>query len=144
MTLSFSVIVPIHNCQNSVVRTLPSIERSIQSFCQNSSMAEVMAEVIVVNNASRDRVSLTKIRPRSWFEGIGRSHLNLSLTTQISGGRQPQIQHQRAFIRPLHLNCYAAFVLKRCTDYLIRNSKVFSCEVDRSLLIKSFASVDDD
>jgi len=56
MTLSFSVIVPVYNCQDSVVRTLQSIEQSIQYFCQNSPVgAEVMAEVIVVNDASSDR-----------------------------------------------------------------------------------------
>ena len=56
MTLSFSVIVPVYNCQNSVVRTLQSIEQSIQYFCQTSPMgAEVMAEVVVVNDASSDR-----------------------------------------------------------------------------------------
>ena len=56
MTLSFSVIVPVYNCQESVVRTLQSIEQSIQYFCQTSPLgAEVVAEVIVVNDASSDR-----------------------------------------------------------------------------------------
>jgi predicted O-methyltransferase YrrM len=56
MGLSFSVIVPVYNCQDSVVRTLQSIEQSIQYFCQTASMgAEVMAEVVVVNDASSDR-----------------------------------------------------------------------------------------
>ncbi|MBM0743236.1 glycosyltransferase [Phormidium sp. CLA17] len=56
MTLSFSVIVPVYNCQDSVVKTLQSIEQSIQYFCQTSPMvAEIMAEVIVVNDASSDR-----------------------------------------------------------------------------------------
>jgi glycosyltransferase involved in cell wall biosynthesis len=55
MTLSFSVIVPVYNCQNSIVRTLQSIEQSIQSFCQASPSLQVSAEVIVVNDASSDR-----------------------------------------------------------------------------------------
>ncbi|MCY7392813.1 MAG: glycosyltransferase [Leptolyngbyaceae cyanobacterium CAN_BIN12] len=56
MTLSFSVIVPVYNCRESVVRTLQSIEQSIQYFCQTSPLgAEVVAEVIVVNDASSDR-----------------------------------------------------------------------------------------
>ena len=40
--------------------------------------------------------------------------------------------------------CYAAFILKRGADYLTRDRKVFSREVDCCLHIKTFAGIDHD
>lgn len=55
MIQSFSVIVPVFNKENEIVRSLESIEASIQFFYQNYASGSVKAEVIIVNEGSTDR-----------------------------------------------------------------------------------------
>lgn len=56
MAKSFSVIVPVFNKENEIVRSLESIEASIQYFYQHYELAQTIeAEVLVVNEGSTDR-----------------------------------------------------------------------------------------
>lgn len=52
---SFSIIVPAYNCEKVIVRTLESIEASIQFFYKHEPGAEqVRSEIIVINDGSAD------------------------------------------------------------------------------------------
>jgi glycosyltransferase involved in cell wall biosynthesis/predicted O-methyltransferase YrrM len=56
MIRSFSVIVPVRNKENEIIRTLNSIEASIAYFYQHSGASNsVAAEVVVVDEESSDR-----------------------------------------------------------------------------------------
>jgi glycosyltransferase involved in cell wall biosynthesis len=52
---SFSVIVPVLNKENEIIRSLQSIEDSIDFFYRHYDRDAVSAEVIVVNEGSNDR-----------------------------------------------------------------------------------------
>jgi glycosyltransferase involved in cell wall biosynthesis/predicted O-methyltransferase YrrM len=57
MINSLAVIVPVYNCERFIQRTLESIESSIDFFYQNhSNSASVVAEIVVINDASPDNV----------------------------------------------------------------------------------------
>lgn len=52
---SFSVVVPVFNCEKQIIKTLDSINISIKFFNENFPRSqEVTAEIIVVNDASTD------------------------------------------------------------------------------------------
>ncbi len=55
MLHSFSVIVPVLNKENEIIRTLESVEASIHYFNQHFTAYPVEAEVVVVNEGSSDR-----------------------------------------------------------------------------------------
>ncbi|UBF28508.1 glycosyltransferase [Kovacikia minuta CCNUW1] len=56
MIQSFSIIVPVLNKENEIIRTLESIEASIAYFYQHQDASHpVEAEVVIVNEGSTDR-----------------------------------------------------------------------------------------
>lgn len=55
MINSFSVIVPVLNKENEIIRTLESVEESISYFFDHYISHPVEAEVVVVNEGSTDR-----------------------------------------------------------------------------------------
>ena len=55
MLKSFSVIVPVLNKEDAIVRTLESVEASIQYFLAHHTGAPVTPEIVVVNEGSSDR-----------------------------------------------------------------------------------------
>lgn len=55
MIHSFSVIVPVLNKENEIIRTLESVEASIAYFFEHYTAHPVEAEVVVVNEGSSDR-----------------------------------------------------------------------------------------
>lgn len=55
MLKSFSVIVPVMNKEHAILRTLESVEASIQYFDQQHQGESVEAEIVVVNEGSTDR-----------------------------------------------------------------------------------------
>jgi glycosyltransferase involved in cell wall biosynthesis len=74
MISSFSVIVPVFNKQDAIIRTLESIETAIAYFFDHfEAPPSIQPEVIVLNDGSRDR-SLDLIadfaRPRPYYKII--------------------------------------------------------------------------
>lgn len=55
MIRSFSIIVPVLNKENEIVRTLQSIEDSLEFFYQQPGMDAIASEVLVVNEGSTDK-----------------------------------------------------------------------------------------
>jgi len=58
MMKSFSIIVPVYNCEKVIVRTLESIESSINFFYEHAdSERQITSEIVLINDGSGDESS---------------------------------------------------------------------------------------
>lgn len=89
MIKSLSIVLPVFNIGELVVKTLRSIERSLEYFYSNNAYSEIKAELVIVDDGSTDIITnqiLQKITPAKAKYILIENQLNLGIAASRNIG----------------------------------------------------------